>query len=148
MRQRVPRAPHPLQPRSIARRSAQHSPTHRRQHPTPLSGRRRPLQQSEQWPPRWWRRQRQRRSSAAQCGSSAATSTARRWDRRSRVNGSVSRVRDDGASGVRASAVLSLRALAPTRGARLHPQHGRRVARVRTVSLSLVNIGASMRIRR
>lgn len=75
MRQRVPCAPHPSQPRSVARQWAHHSPTHRRQHPTALSGRRRPLQQSKQWPPRWWRRQRQRGSSAMQCGSHAATST-------------------------------------------------------------------------
>ena len=84
------------------------------------SGGRRQLEQSQQWPQQSSRRQRQHGSSARQCGSRSATSsTARRWRR---WICQQHYVRDDGASGVRASAVLSLRALAPTRGARLLPR--------------------------
>ena len=50
----------------------------------------------------------------------------------------LSAVRCDSASGVRAPAVLSLRALAPTRGARLLPRQDRRAALVLTLILTLV----------
>ena len=94
----------------------------------PFSSHRRPPQQSEQFPACGGRGGRDS-VAAVQCSMRQPPTHHSSLDPRRSVDaGSVSRMRDHGTSGVRASTVLSLRALAPMRGARLIHRPVRRMS--------------------